>query len=137
MPQPPLGNLTVRRPPSISPAPSATLVCRREADLRFANRPAPPHAGEARANEQFSKPRLEPIGIAQPRERAPGLQERVLDRILRGVLVAQDHPRGRGQPPDRLCRELGKGVVIAFPRPEHKLAHCHRQVHRGRLPRCE
>ena len=58
-------------------------------------------------------PGLELVRVAKPGQRPPGLDEGVLDRVLGGVLVAQDHPRDRGEPADRARDELGEGVSIA------------------------
>ena len=43
------------------------------------------------------EPGVEGVGVAQTPEVAPGLDERVLNRILRRIPVAQDPPRDRVQ----------------------------------------
>jgi len=43
------------------------------------------------------EPRVEPLGVAQRAQVAPGSDEGILDGVLRGIPVAQDPPRDRVQ----------------------------------------
>src|SRR4029077_12769651 len=44
-----------------------------------------------------TQPAVEPVRVTQPADVAPGGDERVLDGVLRAVLVPDDKARGRGQ----------------------------------------
>jgi hypothetical protein len=57
------------------------------------------------------------IGIAQPRQIAPGTDEGLLHRVLCQVGVPKDQPGGCVQPPQGAIDELGEGVMIASVRP--------------------
>jgi hypothetical protein len=72
---------------------------------------------------QAIEPCIEPVRFTQPGERSPHLDEGLLDGVLGGVLVAQDHPRHGGEPTDRPRHELREGITIASPRPDHEIAH--------------
>src|SRR5690349_10434519 len=92
---------------------------------------------ETRADEQPPHPGVELVRFTEARQRPPGLDECILDRVLGGVLVAEDHPRDRGESPDRLRGELREGVLIATSSPDHQIAHCSPSISAATCRRCQ
>ena len=70
-------------------------------------------------------PCVEPVGIAQPRQISPCVDERVLDRVASEVRVTKDQASRRVQPRDDPADERGEGVMIARSGPldENSLVH--------------
>ena len=60
-------------------------------------------------------PRVEPVGVAQPRQVPPRVDQCLLDRVARELRVPEDQPGGRVQSRDDPADEHGKGVMIARP----------------------
>ncbi len=87
---------------------------------------APAGLVEAGVHEQAVQPRVEPVGVAQAGQVAPGTDQGVLDSIARELRVPQDEAGGRVQPGRRRRGERGKGVVIASPCPLDELPSVHR-----------
>ena len=83
------------------------------------------------------EPGVEPIGIAQTPEIAPGSDQGVLDGILGGIPVAEDPPRDRVQAVVCRNRESLEGLVVAPLCALDELGR-HRcpSLRRGNLPRC-
>lgn len=91
-------------------------VDRRELDLDQAPT-ATSDLVEAGIDGETTKPGFEPIGIPKLREVPPGPDERLLDRVACELRVPKDEASDLVQPHDGRARELGKGVMIASPRP--------------------
>ena len=72
----------------------------------------------ARAHQDPVQPGIEPIGIAERREVAPGGDERLLGRVPRPVGIAEDQLGDAVEPGDRQARELVERVAVA----------CHRSL---------
>ena len=64
------------------------------------------------------QPGVEPVRIPQGRQVEPGIDQRVLDRILGPAIVANDEPRNGVESADRRRREHGEGVAIACSSPD-------------------
>jgi hypothetical protein len=64
-------------------------------------------------DEEAVQPCVEGAGIAQTPDLAPGLDQRVLNGVLRGIPIAQDPPRDRVQPVVCGGREDIESLVIA------------------------
>jgi hypothetical protein len=79
--------------------------------------PLPSGVSVARPHEEPVEPGVEPIRITQPADVSPGLDERLLGRVLRSVPIAQDQGGDRIQPSERTRGERGEGFMIALPRP--------------------
>jgi hypothetical protein len=71
---------------------------------------------QARSHGQSMKPGVEPSGIAQTRQIAPGLDQGLLDRVSRELAIPEDESGNRVQPRDGRVDELREGVMIARPR---------------------
>jgi hypothetical protein len=56
------------------------------------------------------EPGIEPIGVAQPRQIAPGSDQCLLDRVSRELGIPEDESGCRVQPRDGLVDELGEGA---------------------------
>src|SRR4029079_9892258 len=84
-----------------------------------------PHEVEAGVDSQATQPGIEPVGIAESRQIAPCADERLLDRVARELLVAEDHASGRVQPREPRIDERGEGVMIAPPRAFDELSLVH------------
>ena len=82
------------------------------------DRPPAPAARlvEAGVDGQAMEPGVEPIGVTQPRQVAPGSDEGLLDRVAGELRVPEDEAGGPVQPRDGPAGELGEGVMIALPR---------------------
>jgi hypothetical protein len=80
---------------------------------------------ETGVDRQTMQPGIESVGVTKPGQVAPGADEAFLHSILCQVRIANDQPRGSVQPPEGAIYELGKGVMVASPRPfdEHSLIH--------------
>ena len=55
---------------------------------------------EAGTDGEPVDPGVEPVGVAQPREVPPGVDQRILDRVARELRVPEDEAGGRVQPRD-------------------------------------
>ncbi len=64
-------------------------------------------------DEESMKPGVELLGISKTPELPPGLEQRVLDRILRRIPVAEDPSRDRVQPVVGGGREAFECLVVA------------------------
>ena len=82
------------------------------------DRPPSTAAGqvETRVDGQAMEPGIEPVGVTQPRQVAPGSDERLLDRVAGQLRIPEDEAGGLVQPRDGPAGELGEGVMIASPR---------------------
>ena len=105
------------------------IGCRRridriELDL---DRPSSPTPGkvEARVDGQPVEPGLEPVGITETRQVAPGADEGLLDRVARELRVPEDEASGRVQPREGRIDERREGVMIASLRPTDELSLVH------------
>jgi len=92
--------------------------------------PPPPTAAcliETGVHREAMEPGLEPGRISKLPEIPPGTKECLLDRVTCELGVPEDQARGFIQPHDGRTRELGEGVMIAFPRAldEPLLVHRH------------
>ncbi len=63
------------------------------------------------------EPDLEALGVAQPRELAPGEEECLLDGVLRPLHVPEDPVRDGEAAVAFQVDELGEGALVALPRP--------------------
>ena len=87
----------------------------------------------ARANQQPAQPGVEPIRITQAAEVLPGLDQRVLDGVLRSLGVAQDQAGNRKQATRAARRQRRERLQIAVPGSDHEVAFDRSTlVHRGR-----
>ncbi len=73
----------------------------------------PLRVGDAGMNDEPVEPGIEAIGIPQGREISPGRHERLLDRVLRPVDVAQDALGDREQAPHPRAQELRVRPTVA------------------------
>ena len=71
---------------------------------------------ETGVDGQAVEPGIEPVGVTQPRQVAPGSDEGLLDRVAGQLRVAEDETGGAVQPRDGPAGKLGEGVMIALPR---------------------
>ena len=76
----------------------------------------------ARPDQDPMEPGVETVRIAERPDVEPRGDERVLDRILGPIVIADDEPGDPEQPLDRARSKFGEGVVIAFPGPEHEVS---------------
>ena len=97
---------------------------RRELDLDDATA-APSKKGQTGPDGDPVDPRVEPLGIAQPREVLPRVDERLLDRVSRELGVPEDQASRRVQPRDDPTDEHGEGVMIASSGPLDELSLVH------------
>ena len=65
------------------------------------------------------EPRVEPVGIPESGKVAPRADQRLLHRVLREVLVAQDRVRPAVEPPDRTTREQREALMVTLAGPLH------------------
>lgn len=95
-----------------------------ELDLEDATTP-PPQDRQAGPDRDPVDPRVEPVGIAQPRQVPPRVDERLLDRVARELRVMEDQASRRVQPRDDPADERSEGVMIALSGPldENTLVH--------------
>ena len=63
---------------------------------------------------------VERRGVTQPRQAAPGPDERLLDGILGQLRVAKDEAGGGVQARAGCADEFGEGVPVALPRSIHE-----------------
>lgn len=82
---------------------------------------------DARVDRQSMQPGVESLGIAEPGQISPGLEEHLLDRVLREVAIAEDQSGDRLQPRAGSAGKQREGVMIAPPRSldELPLVHGH------------
>ena len=73
----------------------------------------PPRLVRAGADEEAMQPRVEPFGVAERAQVAPGSDEGFLDGVLRGIPVAKDPPRDRVQAVVCGARENIECLVVA------------------------
>ena len=66
-------------------------------------------------DKEAVQPELEALGIAQPRELAPGKDERLLDGVLCPLDVPEDPVRDRVAAITIEVDELGEGALVALP----------------------
>jgi hypothetical protein len=62
------------------------------------------------------EPGIEPLGVTQPLEVAPGSDKRLLDRIAGQLRVPEDEAGGPVQPRAGIAGKRGEGVMIAATR---------------------
>jgi hypothetical protein len=79
------------------------------------------------------EPGVEPPGVTQPPEIAPGSDERLLDRIAGQLRVTEDEAGCPFQPRGGIAGEHGEGVMIAATRSldETSLVHGRPRVRHG------
>ena len=97
-------------------------------DLDLDRPPSPTaHLVEAGIDGQSVDPGVEPLGVAEAPQVAPGPEQGLLDGVARELAVSKDQASGRVQPSDRSTDELSEGVMIALPRAFHErsLVHGH------------
>jgi drug/metabolite transporter (DMT)-like permease len=82
------------------------------------------------------EPGVETVGVAKPRQVAPGGHQRVLDRVSRELAIPEDQAGRSVRPRDGRANERRKGVMIASlcPFDETPLVHC--RPHLGATTRC-
>ena len=85
----------------------------RHSNLRCLPQPVPALIGTG-TNDQPVKPSVPAFGISQIGKALPGMDERLLDRVLRLVRVAKDQPRERQEPGTGHQREDLECLVIAL-----------------------
>ena len=66
------------------------------------------------------EPGIEPLDLAEPRELAPGRDERLLHGIIGQVDIAQDPLRDGEQPIRRAASEGPKGLLVPGPRRQYE-----------------
>ena len=71
---------------------------------------------EAGIDGETMEPGVEPIGVTQPRQVAPGSDQCLLDRVAGQLRIPEDEAGGPVQPRDGPADELREGVMIASPR---------------------
>jgi len=76
----------------------------------------------ARPDEDPVEPGVEAIRIAERPDVEPRGDERVLDRILGPIVIADDEPGHAEEALDRARSKLREGVVIAFPGPDDEVS---------------
>ena len=72
-------------------------------------------------------PGVEPVGVAQPRQVPPGLDECLLDRVARELRVVEDQSGRCVQSRDDPADEHGEGVMIALSGPLDEIPLVHRR----------
>ena len=85
--------------------------------------PAPVRLGDlvAGAHREPAEPGVPGVRITERANMAPGQQERILDRILGAIRVAQDEVGDAEQPRMRCPHELGVGIDVTAHRPLDQL----------------
>ena len=86
-------------------------------------------------DQQTMEPGVESVGVAQPPDVSPGFDERVLQRVLGAIRVAEDQPCRRVQASARAMCEDRERLPIAQLRPRHELRLHHRPAVRDRSGR--
>ena len=81
---------------------------------------AAPDEIDAGPDHEAVEPVVERRGVTQPRQAAPGPDERLLDGILGQLRVAEDEPGGGVQARAGGADEIGEGVPVALPRSVHE-----------------
>ncbi len=84
-----------------------------------------PRGVDAGTHGETMQPGVEPLGLAQRRQLAPGFEHRVLDGVSRELRVPDDEASGCVQPGQSGRGEHGEGVMIASPGPLHQLQLLH------------
>jgi hypothetical protein len=69
-----------------------------------------------------SEPGLDPVGIPQVRELAPGADEGALQCVLGEARVAKDPEGDRVQPVTDLVHQAGEGVTVSLACPLHEVS---------------
>src|SRR6266446_1954110 len=75
------------------------------------------------ADEEPMHPRVKPIGIAQPSNTPPRLDEGILDGVLGTRRIAKDQASDGVEVGDRRARKLRERINIAVPCPLHEVPH--------------
>jgi len=93
------------------------IVCASVLDLEAKDLDGPPRLppGLVRTgvDQEAMQPRVEPFGIAERAQVAPGSDQGILDGVLRGIPVAKDPPRDRVQAVVCGARENIECLVVA------------------------
>ncbi len=76
-------------------------------------------------DDELAERGVEPIGVAERRQVAPGADEAFLDRVARELRVPQDQPCGRVQSRDGRAGKQCEGVMIAPLRPLDEVSLVH------------
>ena len=71
----------------------------------------------AGADDQPVQPGVEPLGVAQRRQIAPGPHQCILGRILREFGVAKEESSDRVQPIDGAACQHAEGLTVSASRP--------------------
>ena len=82
----------------------------------------------AGAHQETTEPGVEPVGVTERGELAPGGHERLLGRVLGELRVPQDETRDGIESTDRAARQLRERLPIACHRPFHEVP-MHRASH--------
>lgn len=93
-----------------------------QGDFGVATPPFPPPGVLAGPNEQTIQPGVESIRIAQAPQVAPGIDEGILDRVVRRGVIAEDQSGNRIEPANRNRGKVREGVMIALLRPDHEVS---------------
>ena len=104
-------------------------------DLEPPSLGSPPLVG-AGVDEESMEPGIETLAVTKTAQVPPGSDERILDRIFRGIPIAEDPSRDRVQPVVRGGREGIEGLVVAPLCAFDELGrHADPSFRRGHLPR--
>jgi hypothetical protein len=76
----------------------------------------------ARADDEPIEPSIEAVGIADRADVEPGRDERLLDRVGRNVVVAEDEASCPMETVVRLGGQPREGVLVAAPGPEYEIS---------------
>src|SRR4029079_6228992 len=101
------------------------------------DRPSSPTSSEIEAgmDGEAGEPGVEPVGVAEAPQVSPGPEQALLNSIARELVVPEDQAGRRVQPRDGRMDELGKGVMIAPPRPLHESSLVHGPLASATRPR--
>ncbi len=99
-------------------------------DLDRAPAPAPGKI-ETGVDGQAVQPRIEPVGVAEAPQVAPGADQCLLDRVAGELRVPKDQASGRVQPREGRVDEFGEGVMIAPLRASDELSLVHGRLDCG------
>lgn len=80
---------------------------------------------QARIDGQAMEPGIEPLGVTQRRQVAPGSDQGILDRVSSELMVPEDEAGRLVQPRDGGAGKFGEGVMIAPLRSFHDTALVH------------
>src|SRR5690348_8333857 len=80
-------------------------------------------------------PRVEPVGVAQPRQVPPRVDVRFLDGVARELRVVEDQAGGSVEARNGPADELGEGVMIARAGPLDENPLVHGPTHVGPVTR--